>query len=463
MITPYGTEVPLREQQITYNVLRRPETITENGYVATFTYNGEGNRVKMNLKKNNQVQLNRYYWGNQYEFETGVAGSKEILYLGGDAYSAAAVYVKEGSGAWVVYYLCRDYLGSITHTVNSSGGLKQELSYDAWGRLRNPANQTLYAVGAEPTLFLGRGYTGHEHLTAFGLINMNARLYDPVIGRFLSPDPQLQEPYSSQNYNRYSYCLNNPLKYNDPNGEFIFGIFNFVKDLFVNTFIKSWSKGINAWTKKENWRSTINAFKLDLGLFKGGFWDVVSRLTWQLAQTGLGNLVNQVLNTCYLVNEVNYFDGAVVIDSKIDVGGMTLSNYILGPPGFKPDFRDHLFVHEYGHYLQSKKLGPAYLFVVAKPSLLSSTFDKNNHGNRWYETHASKLAAKYFDKKYGTGAEAYQNYLNEGKDPYKQEDIFNVDVFKNGGSPAYHHPRGKEYGEHPVKPKWNGWQDIFFF
>lgn len=79
---------------------------------------------------------------------------------------------------------------------------------------------------------------------------MNARLYDPVIGRFLSPDPQLQEPYSSQNYNRYSYCLNNPLKYNDPNGEFIFGIFNFVKDLFVNTFIKSWSKGINAWTKK---------------------------------------------------------------------------------------------------------------------------------------------------------------------------------------------------------------------
>ena len=204
-ITPYGTEVPLREQQITYNALRRPETITENGYVATFTYNGEGNRVKMNLKKNNQVQLNKYYWGNQYEFETGVAGSKEILYLGGDAYSAAAVYVKEGSGAWAVYYLCKDYLGSITHIVNSSGGLKQELSYDAWGRLRNPANQALYAVGTEPTLFLGRGYTGHEHLTAFGLINMNARLYDPVIGRFLSPDPQLQDPYLSQNYNRYSY------------------------------------------------------------------------------------------------------------------------------------------------------------------------------------------------------------------------------------------------------------------
>lgn len=463
-ITPYGTEVPFREQQITYNALRRPETITENGYVATFTYNGEGNRVKMNLKKNNQVQSNKYYWKNQYEMETGIAGSKEILYLGGDAYSAAAVYVKEGTGAWAVYYLCRDYLGSITHIVNSSGGVKQELSYDAWGRLRNPVNQALYAVDAEPALFLGRGYTGHEHLTVFGLINMNARLYDPVIGRFLSPDPQLQDSYSSQNYNRYSYCLNNPLRYTDPNGEFIFGIFNFVKDLFVNTFYKIWKKGINAWTNKDNWRSTINAFKLDFGLFKGGFWNVVSRLTWQLPQTHLGNIVNQVLNTFYLVNEVNYFDGATVIDSKINVGGMTLGNYILGPPGFKPDFRDHLFVHEYGHYLQSRKLGPAYLFVVAKPSLLSSTFDGDNHGNRWYETHASKLAAKYFDKKYGTGSKAYQEYVDHGKDPYEQKDIFNVNSFINGYSPVYSHPRKRSYDKpHPIKPKWNGWQDIFFF
>jgi RHS repeat-associated protein len=60
------------------------------------------------------------------------------------------------------------------------------LSYDAWGRLRNPVNQSAYNQGAEPEPFLGRGYTGHEHLTRFGLINMNARLYDPALGRFLS-------------------------------------------------------------------------------------------------------------------------------------------------------------------------------------------------------------------------------------------------------------------------------------
>jgi RHS repeat-associated protein len=71
----------------------------------------------------------------------------------------------------------------------------------------------------------GRGYTGHEHLLAFGLINMNARLYDPALGRFLSPDPYVQAPDFTQNFNRYSYALNNPLVYTDPDGEFFFTAF----------------------------------------------------------------------------------------------------------------------------------------------------------------------------------------------------------------------------------------------
>jgi hypothetical protein len=48
---------------------------------------------------------------------------------------------------------------------------------------------------------------------------MNGRVYDPMIGRFLSPDPYVQAPDYSQNFNRYSYALNNPLKFTDPSGE----------------------------------------------------------------------------------------------------------------------------------------------------------------------------------------------------------------------------------------------------
>ena len=136
------------------------------------------------------------------------------------AHSTVSAIQKVNNGSWTAYNIGRDYLGSITHIVTSSGTLVAEYSYDPWGRLRNPATQAIYTPGTEPTLFLGRGYTGHEHLTWFGLINMNARLYDPLLGRFLSPDPYVQAPDFTQNFNRYSYALNNPLRYKDPNGEF---------------------------------------------------------------------------------------------------------------------------------------------------------------------------------------------------------------------------------------------------
>ncbi len=50
------------------------------------------------------------------------------------------------------------------------------------------------------------------------LLDFAARLYDPLLGRFFSPDNYVQMPDNSQNFNRYSYCLNNPLKYTDPSG-----------------------------------------------------------------------------------------------------------------------------------------------------------------------------------------------------------------------------------------------------
>lgn len=214
--------VPSRVQDVTYTCYSRPSIMTEGGRSAAFTYNGDGARVKMNVSDGATSVLSRYYIGNQYELDVTPSGTVERLYLGGDAYSAPAVYVREGSGAWTFYNIGRDYLGNITHIATYDGTLVEENSYDPWGRLRNPETKEIYAPGTEPGLMLGRGYTGHEHLTWFGLINMNARLYDPVLGRFLSPDPFVQTPDFTQNFNRYSYCLNNPLVYVDENGEIFF-------------------------------------------------------------------------------------------------------------------------------------------------------------------------------------------------------------------------------------------------
>ena len=115
-------------------------------------------------------------------------------------------------------------IGSILFVIDENGTKVFDASYDAWGKQTVKLN----------TIGLHRGYTGHEMLSEFDIINMNqrslsrsgesnGRLYDPVLGRFFSPDNYVQMPDNSQNFNRYSYCLNNPLKYTDPSGN-LFGI-----------------------------------------------------------------------------------------------------------------------------------------------------------------------------------------------------------------------------------------------
>jgi hypothetical protein len=66
---------------------------------------------------------------------------------------------------------------------------------------------------------------------------MNGRVYDPQIGRFLSADPYIQAPYNTQSYNRYSYVVNNPLKYTDPTGNFFGIILGIISAVSTNAVI----------------------------------------------------------------------------------------------------------------------------------------------------------------------------------------------------------------------------------
>lgn len=69
-------------------------------------------------------------------------------------------------------------------------------------------------MGSVPTDKL---FTG-QRLDETGLYYYNARYYDPTLGRFISPDTIIPNPANPQCFNRFSYCLNNPLKYIDPIG-----------------------------------------------------------------------------------------------------------------------------------------------------------------------------------------------------------------------------------------------------
>jgi len=148
-------------------------------------------------------------------------GNRELTYLyaGGTPF---AIHQKQGQTEQL-FYLHTDYQGSIRAITNEQGIVIETRDYDAWGRPRNAS--TLQYTATNPfsvTTITKRGYTFHEHIFEFSLINMNARMYDPVTRRVISPDNYIQAPDNTQSFNRYSYCWNNPLKYTDPDGNLVF-------------------------------------------------------------------------------------------------------------------------------------------------------------------------------------------------------------------------------------------------
>ena len=182
-----------------------------------FTYGIDQLRKKTNLIVNGVLMQTKLYIGGDFEIEeTKMDGNKRYLHYinGGDG--LFAIYVKNTRGSDSLYYIHKDHLGSIETITDDRGQVLAKYNYDPWGRKRNPDTWD-YEESPYPNIF-SRGYTMHEHLDLFGLINMNGRLYDSRLGRMLSPDPYLQNPDNLQNYNRYSYVLNNPLKYTDPSG-----------------------------------------------------------------------------------------------------------------------------------------------------------------------------------------------------------------------------------------------------
>jgi RHS repeat-associated protein len=118
-------------------------------------------------------------------------------------------------------YFHHDHLGSTGAVSDEAGQVIERMAYDLWGKRRN-TNGLIDATDSVNGLTTDRGYTFHEHLDEMGIIHMNGRLFDPLIGRFMSADPFIQSPENLQSYNRYSYVMNNPLAYTDPSGYWSF-------------------------------------------------------------------------------------------------------------------------------------------------------------------------------------------------------------------------------------------------
>lgn len=204
------------EHSLTYTCFDKVKTITQGNNTMEYTYGYDRQRIFME-EFTNGVERTKRYVGN-CEFvavtENNATTEKTLTYLTGPM-GVFAVVEQQGNDE-SLHYILKDHLGSWTTITDAEGVVEQELSFDAWGTRRNP--ETWHSSSQLPEPMFDRGFTGHEHLYAFGLINMNGRMYDPQTSSFLSVDAYVQSPDNSQSFNRYAYCMNNPLKYTDPSG-----------------------------------------------------------------------------------------------------------------------------------------------------------------------------------------------------------------------------------------------------
>ncbi|AOT07719.1 RHS repeat domain-containing protein [Pseudoalteromonas luteoviolacea] len=223
VMTNHG--VTASQRSVVYSARNKATDITVNGELVQFSYDTNNRRFK-------RVEHNKtiYYVGAlEIVKERGSEALSTQTYIrrniGNDA-----VKTYHENGQESVQWLFTDHQGSVVAVVNNGGKLLKRFSYDVFGKQsevpvpNNELDKQNWAL--ETGLFWTvasnqRAYTGHEPVK-FGddtrIIHMNGRIYDADTGRFMQTDPFVQAPSNLQNYNRYSYVLNNPLSYTDPSG-----------------------------------------------------------------------------------------------------------------------------------------------------------------------------------------------------------------------------------------------------
>lgn len=222
--TPFGKAsliLQIREYAPDGTPLARPDTISSRRII----YGPDHQRWQTVLTDSTGVATTISYAPGCDVVQRGSVKTTSY-YLEADG--ALVAIVKATSTYSDLFLAETDHLGNITGLVNESGTEFYTAEFDAWGqRTVTHSGTAVITPGFLPTsssvsnYMPLRGYTGHEHYMECGLIDMNGRMYDPLTARFLSPDPYVQMPDNPQNFNRYAYCLNNPLMYTDPSGELI--------------------------------------------------------------------------------------------------------------------------------------------------------------------------------------------------------------------------------------------------
>lgn len=216
----YANPADLTMEYTSFDKLRLVE---QGDRTLSYGYGYEHQRLRMvETDDHDTVRMKEYVGGCERvtEVDGNYSSTHWITFLGGPLGVFAVRDTRMQPPAKQMYYVHPDHLGSWTTVTSWNGNVVQDVWFDPWGTAYDLTTLTDPHPEADSLLF-DRGFTGHEHLLGFGLINMNGRVYDPLTSSFLSVDNYVQDPSYTQNFNRYAYCMNNPLKYTDPDGEWV--------------------------------------------------------------------------------------------------------------------------------------------------------------------------------------------------------------------------------------------------
>lgn len=321
-------------QDINYNGFDKVFSITEGSHDLHIQYGHHRQRISQQYS-NGTTTIDKV-WAGSCEFITKNGQLYKHTYLSGPM-GVFAVHIISPDGKEEINYIHKDQLGSWNTITDEDGSLLQELSFDAWGNRRDPATWRAFTSTPSEPVF-DRGFTGHEHLYALNLINMNGRVYDPIVGRMLSPDNYMQAPGLTQSFNRYSYCLNNPLKYTDPDGNWAGW-----DDLIVGGIGFAYgyvSSGITTgdWGWKSIGAGAIGAGTALLGYYSGGASSTssIANIFAGAPSFGNGYAANIALNYSGRMVATNAI-ASILPSASFSIGDATLSigpSFMLGSGGY---------------------------------------------------------------------------------------------------------------------------------
>ena len=210
-----GNPLTYRDGMVmTWEKGRRLGTLTKGDTSISYTYDADGIRLSKTV---NGVENKYQYVGGKLLQETRGDAIIDYSYDANGSISTFR-YKANSSDAGAYYYYARNWMGDIVGIYNSTGTLIARYNYDVWGKLTSvtDADGTIITDESHIAHINPFRYRSYYYDNETGLYYLNSRYYDPVVGRFVNADKQINPDMVGGNL--FAYCNNNPVNGCDPCG-----------------------------------------------------------------------------------------------------------------------------------------------------------------------------------------------------------------------------------------------------